>query len=227
MEIGAHLFINQKNKGFLGRGRVELLRKIDELGSISKAAKALGMSYKKAWDNIDAMNSVAQKPIVETQTGGRGGGGARLTPYAKELIRRYEELERRINEAAKSEHPSLQLSARNRVRVRIKKIKRKNFDAVVTGEFEGGKLKALITAEALEELGLREGDEAIFLFKASAPGSKGENCLKGMLIERIDDRRLRVQVESTIFTISGKFKLKGYAVQFCIDPEDIIVAKGV
>ncbi len=226
MEIGAHLFINQKNKGFLGRGRVELLKKIDELGSISKAAKALGMSYKKAWDNIDAMNSVAPKPIVETQTGGRGGGGARLTPYAKELIARYEELARRINEAATMEEsPALQLSARNRVRVRIKKIKRKNFDALITGEFDGGKLKALITIEALEELGLHEGDEALFLFKAGAPGAKGENCLKGMLIEHIDDRRLRVQAGSTIFTISGKFKLKGYAVQFCVDPEDIIVAK--
>ncbi len=227
MDVGAHIFINEKNRGFLGRGRVELLKKIDELGSISQAAKALGMSYKKAWDNIDAMNSVAQKPLVATKTGGRGGGGARLTPYARELIRRYEELERRIIEAAKAKHPSLQLSARNRVRVRIKKIKRKNFDTLLTGEFDGGKLKALITAEALEELGLREGDEAIFLFKASAPSAKGENCLKGMLIERIDDRRLRVQVGSTIFTISGKFKLKGYAVQFCVDPEDIIVAKGV
>src|SRR5689334_16720910 len=63
-----------------GRGRIGLLQAIAEQGSITQAAKAFGMSYKAAWDAVDAMNNLAGAALVERSTGGRGGGSTRLTP---------------------------------------------------------------------------------------------------------------------------------------------------
>ncbi|MFO7541542.1 MAG: LysR family transcriptional regulator [Thiobacillus sp.] len=77
-------------KNFLGRGRVELLQRIRETGSISKAAKAMKMSYKAAWDTVDAMNSAWQSPIVES-----GPAGSRLTEDAERLIAAYQQAEAR------------------------------------------------------------------------------------------------------------------------------------
>ena len=75
---------------FLGEGRVSLLKAIDETGSLSKAAKSLDMSYKKAWSLIDAVNKRAEKPITTSSIGGKGGGGAQLTDYGKSLVETFE-----------------------------------------------------------------------------------------------------------------------------------------
>ena len=77
-------------KNFLGRGRVELLQRIRETGSISKAAKAMKMSYKAAWDAVDAMNTAWDTPLVES-----GPAGSRLTPDAERLIAAYQQAEAR------------------------------------------------------------------------------------------------------------------------------------
>ncbi|MET0617864.1 MAG: molybdenum-dependent transcriptional regulator, partial [Luteibacter sp.] len=69
-----------------GPDRIELLAQIGLTGSITAAAKAVGMSYKGAWDAIDAMNNLAGEDLVVRSTGGRGGGGTRLTPRAERLI---------------------------------------------------------------------------------------------------------------------------------------------
>jgi molybdate transport system regulatory protein len=78
--------------GPFGLRRVKLLEKIDETGSISKAAAAAGMSYKAAWDAIDKMNNLADEPLVIKVTGGRHGGGTSLTPHARKLIQTFYEL---------------------------------------------------------------------------------------------------------------------------------------
>lgn len=62
--------------------RIALLAQIAELGSITRAAKAVGISYKGAWDAIDELNNLAERPLVERSVGGKGGGGARLTARA-------------------------------------------------------------------------------------------------------------------------------------------------
>jgi len=64
---------------FLGYGRIVLLERIREYGSITKAAKSMEMSYRHAWELVESMNRQAPNPLVETATGGRGGGGTRLT----------------------------------------------------------------------------------------------------------------------------------------------------
>ena len=72
---------------FIGYGRVVLLERIIEHGSITKAAKSMQMAYRHAWDLIDSMNSQAKTPFVELATGGKGGGGARVTAAGIRAIR--------------------------------------------------------------------------------------------------------------------------------------------
>lgn len=85
-KIKSRIWIEADDNILLGEGRVALLKAIEETGSLSKAAKSLKMSYKKAWSLIDALNSRAQKQVVTTSIGGKGGGGAKLTSYGKNLI---------------------------------------------------------------------------------------------------------------------------------------------
>jgi len=91
--VQGRFWLKKEERNFLGRGRVELLRKIDELGSISQAARAMKMSYKSAWDAVDAMNRTADAPLVEKVLGGKGGGSARLTEEARQLMALFERME--------------------------------------------------------------------------------------------------------------------------------------
>jgi len=81
--VDANLWLNRDNSRFLGADRIDLLEKIDELGSITKAAQAVGISYKTAWDQINTINNLAEKPLVDRLTGGKGGGGTSLTAEGK------------------------------------------------------------------------------------------------------------------------------------------------
>lgn len=78
-EITAKCWITVAGEPFLGHGRVLLLEKIKECGSISAAARTLNMAYRRAWWHIEAMNRLAGTPLIETSIGGKGGGGATLT----------------------------------------------------------------------------------------------------------------------------------------------------
>ena len=89
-KIKSRIWIETDDNVLLGEGRVRLLRAIDETGSLSKAAKTLKISYKKAWSLIDSVNKSAKKPITISSIGGKGGGGAQLTPYGKSLIIAFE-----------------------------------------------------------------------------------------------------------------------------------------
>ena len=86
MKIKSKIWIETENGIFLGDGRVQLLKKIDEMGSLNKASKALNISYQKAWRLIDDVNKTTKKPVIETKIGGANGGGTSLTPYGKSLI---------------------------------------------------------------------------------------------------------------------------------------------
>ncbi len=77
--LRGRIWIDGSEGTFLGHGRVVLLERIREYGSITKAAKSMAMSYRHAWDLVDSMNRQTKKPFVEAVTGGKGGGGARLT----------------------------------------------------------------------------------------------------------------------------------------------------
>ncbi|WP_223034218.1 winged helix-turn-helix domain-containing protein [Hanstruepera marina] len=89
-KIKSRIWIEADGKILLGEGRISLLKAIDETGSLSKAAKLIGMSYKKAWSLIDAVNKRAEMPVTTSSIGGKGGGGAELTEYGKSLVETFE-----------------------------------------------------------------------------------------------------------------------------------------
>src|SRR4051812_41469387 len=77
----------------VGQGKVRLLELIEEHGSISSAARAMKMSYRRAWLLADELNRMFQEPVVETQMGGRGGGNAKLTALGRRLVALYRSIE--------------------------------------------------------------------------------------------------------------------------------------
>lgn len=77
----------------LGPGKIDLLEAIARSGSISKAAKEIKLSYRRAWDMVDTMNQCFKKPLVASSTGGKGGGGATLTPLGERMIELYRSIE--------------------------------------------------------------------------------------------------------------------------------------
>lgn len=87
----------------LGPGKMDLLRVIGETQSLSAAARSLGIPYKRAWLLIDSLNQGFRQPLVETVTGGRGGGGTRLTTLGARVLEGYEALEARIADSARDE----------------------------------------------------------------------------------------------------------------------------
>ena len=84
----------------IGPGKIELLRAVAEQGSISGAARSLGMGYKRAWSLLDELQRAFPTPILQTAAGGSKGGGASVTPAGRALLNHYEELDRACREAA-------------------------------------------------------------------------------------------------------------------------------
>ena len=167
-----------------GPGRIALLAKIAECGSITQAAKAIRMSYKAAWDAIDAMNNLAGEPLVERLAGGKGGGGTRLTARGEQLVANFRLIERehrafiqRLGQHAAGiaddyllvRKMSMRTSARNQFMGTVTAIKRGAVNDEVALEVAGGHaIVAIVTHESVDNLGLRVGSEAFALVKSSS-----------------------------------------------------------
>lgn len=91
----------------VGPGKIDLLEAIDAQGSITAAAKALGMSYRRAWLLVDEMNRAFRVPVVAAVKGGPEGGSTRLTPAGENVVRRYRAIEKRAASAAKADIAAL------------------------------------------------------------------------------------------------------------------------
>jgi molybdate transport system regulatory protein len=87
----------------MGPGKARLLETIRETGSISGAARRMGMSYRRAWDLVETMNQSFREPLVETARGGTRGGGARVTAMGQDVLARYRHMERTAAEAVRDE----------------------------------------------------------------------------------------------------------------------------
>ncbi len=102
-DIKYKIWFEKDGEIIMGMGREKLLKNIEKYGSISKAAKETGLTYKKAWSYIKAMEERLGEPLVETKIGGAGGGGSKLTPLAKRLIEDFdkvlEKVEKDIDES--------------------------------------------------------------------------------------------------------------------------------
>ena len=83
----------------MGPGKAELIDRIGQTGSISAAARAMGMSYRRAWQLVEGLNDTFSKPVVTTAIGGRQGGGASVTPFGEYLVRQFRAMEEKASKA--------------------------------------------------------------------------------------------------------------------------------
>ena len=100
-DIGVSLRVDLGATTRIGPGKIALLEAVDRTGSISAAGRELGMSYRRAWMLVDALNRAFRTPVVEASTGGARGGGARVTPFGAALVDAYRALERDLDAAAR------------------------------------------------------------------------------------------------------------------------------
>jgi molybdate transport system regulatory protein len=161
---------------------LELLERIDASGSISAAASAMGMSYKAAWQAVEAINNVSEQPVVARQTGGRHGGGTTLTEYGRRVVAAKRRLEKEQARMLAHLHQvmgdfdeyyrvirrfDMQTSARNQFLGKVKTVKTGAVNAEVILDIGGGdELAAIITNDSVEHLALVPGMEAYTLIKA-------------------------------------------------------------
>jgi len=113
MESRFRLRIGADRDLALGPGKVALLEAIRETGSISAAGRKLGMSYRRAWLLVDALNRAFRLPVITTATGGREGGGTELTATGQEIIRRYRRIEALAGAAAEKDIDAIGRLMRN------------------------------------------------------------------------------------------------------------------
>jgi molybdate transport system regulatory protein len=183
LELGGSVWFQAGDQTLGGASRIALLAAIGESGSITGAARAVGMSYKAAWDAIDTMNNLAGEPLVMRAAGGKGGGGTTLTPRAVRLIETFRAVEsehRRFLERAgaaiehfASDWPligriGMKTSARNQLYGTVSAIVRGAVNDEVSLVLPGGQtLVAVLTHESTETLGLAVGAAVFALIKAS------------------------------------------------------------
>ncbi len=96
--VKSKVWLEKDGKLFMGWGRVTLLERIDQLGSISAAARSMKLAYRNAWLWVEAMNRLAPHPLVEKSTGGSRGGYARLTEEGRKIIKEYKEKRASVRE---------------------------------------------------------------------------------------------------------------------------------
>ena len=180
---GSVWFQKAENR-FLGGDRIALLEKIDELGSITSAAKAVGISYKTAWHLVNMMNNLSEKPLVDRVTGGKGGGGTLLTKEGKKVIEQFrvvqeehrkflENLGERLGESNHLyqflKRIAMKISARNIFSGTVEKIIKGAVNAEVVLLLNGGnRIVAIITNGSVDNLDLKEGLNAYAIIKASS-----------------------------------------------------------
>ncbi len=172
-----------------GTDRFELLAAIDETGTISAAAKKVGLSYKAAWDAVNALNNLFSAPLVVKQTGGKHGGGCRVTDEGRKALEAHRrlsqtlqtlllEFEKNLNSkeitnfsaSAFLGTPSMKTTARNHFRGTIRKITKGAVSAEICIQISPtNELIAIITNPSVDKLELAEGKEVYALIKASSP----------------------------------------------------------
>ncbi|WP_233807531.1 TOBE domain-containing protein [Paraburkholderia sp. HP33-1] len=184
LELGGSVWFQAGTQTLGGAARIALLAAIGETGSITSAAKAVGISYKGAWDAVDTMNNLAGEPLVVRLTGGKGGGGTTLTPRAVKLIETFRAVEREhrrfleragaaIGEGFATDWDligriGVKTSARNQFYGTVSAIARGTVNDEVSLALPGGHtIVAVLTHESTEALGLAVGVAAFALIKAS------------------------------------------------------------
>ncbi len=203
MKLTSALTLEMLGKPFLLEKRIVLLHAIQKHGSISKAAKAVPMSYKSAWEAVDIMNSLSPEPIVYRETGGKDGGGTTITDYGEILLKNYALLKEEharflarlseLTDIGSGEFKTikrftLQISARNQWYAIVTNIDYGEVGCILSLQLKNGFfLQSHITREAAENLSLEVGSEVLAIIKSNA----------------IHCRRLSCQIQGTDPQIEG------------------------
>lgn len=177
-KIDGRFWFTNNGKYFAGSGRIELLKNIKETGSISKAAKVMGMSYKAAWDSVDVMNKITGASLVSRVSGGKNGGGSVLTDEGIKFIEQYEKYEKLfdeflllIDENGDIENIknslTLKSSADNCFSGKVKSINEGAVNAVVEVYVSNFKIYASVSKTSLEKMELKIDDNVDVLIKSS------------------------------------------------------------
>lgn len=208
MTIEASITLKSDEAPAVGRMRIRLLEAVARNGSITAGAKEAGLSYKAAWDALNAMANLFGQPLLQTSAGGRAGGGARITATGIRLVESFHRLEAELTRILRQLEPELagtgicpihlvsgflmKTSARNALRGTITNIVSDALTAeVAISVSDETTIHAQVTTESLRELGLVPGREAIVLVKAPfviiAPGGQrpvvsARNCVSGIVL---------------------------------------------
>ncbi|HSH84290.1 MAG TPA: TOBE domain-containing protein [Guyparkeria sp.] len=211
-------------EGEVSDRRLRLLAALEQAGSISGAARAIGMTYKAAWDAVDAINNLAERPLVETRHGGSRGGGASLTEEGRRMLaawRRLDAMQRELldlfernqltDDLEQIRRIRMKTSVRNALAGQVKAIVHGPISSEVIIALTGGdELVAVITRHSAEEMELVEGRSVHALIKASfviladaASRTSARNHLCGT-VERIETGTINSEV---VVALPGGAKL--------------------
>ncbi|NLC28474.1 MAG: TOBE domain-containing protein [Campylobacteraceae bacterium] len=206
LRLGTACWVDKSNHGFFGKGRIELLKEIDASGSLAKAAKSMGMSYKAAWDAIKEMEALSGEVLTERVAGGKGGGGSTLTRSAYNYIALFEALQSaqktffdsislHLDDAEALmqllSRPSIRTSARNQLACTLKAITPLHVNAKLELAVDDSIfISAHITQTSVDDLGLTLGQNLFAIIKASSINihtsstacQKGNNTLEGKIV---------------------------------------------
>ncbi|BBF94031.1 TOBE domain-containing protein [Blastochloris tepida] len=209
-KIDALLALRSEGRLLVGRDRILLLEAVAEHGSITKAAEAVGFSYKTAWDAVTAINNLLPTPAFVTKAGGRKGGGAEITEEGRRLIVAFRRLEEKLGQisATIAEEGlrnlddlllwglAVKVSARNALRCEVSEVRKGPVSVVVKLKVSAANsITAVVTNGAAAELRLEPGRQAMALVKSSsvmlapagaAPALSVRNRIQGTVARRID-----------------------------------------
>ncbi|MGZ5546293.1 MAG: TOBE domain-containing protein [Limisphaerales bacterium] len=211
-KIDAFLALRSDGRLLVGRDRIKLLEAVAEQGSITKAAKVVGFSYKTAWDAVNAINNLLPSPAFITKAGGRSGGGAEVTAEGKRLIATFHRLEERMsrissiiaeegfegNEDFLLWSVGIKISTRNVFQTEVLQVMKSPVDVEVMLKVSPEHIiRAIVTNEAAVELELKPGRKALALVKSSfvdltpldQSSKPGKNRFFGKVKRRIDGDR--------------------------------------
>lgn len=181
-----------------GDKRIDILRRIGEVGSISEAARGAGVSYKAAWQALETLTNLAGTPLVEKVVGGSGGGGAKLTDAGRHVLQASQHMNQarqqvleQLSGGATSGRAALALRTSMRNQFPCEVVKVSPFRGLVRVQLRlasGGVIYSRITRESVQLLGLKPGLEVLALCKAVAvqvarelPAQEGHNLLHGVV----------------------------------------------
>jgi molybdate transport system regulatory protein len=209
-DLSASLILRRGALARVGLERIALLEAVGELGAISAAAKRLGLSYKGAWDGVQALNNLFDAPLIIANAGGKAGGAAVVTARGHAVIKAFREVEREIGVALSRLEAGLaapgqdlgnlfwslglRTSARNALRGTVARVDNDEVTARITLALgDGVEIVSIITRRSREELDLEIGKPAIALIKSSfvllaEEGFIGDgvNRLAGVVVDRED-----------------------------------------